>query len=341
MRLFIVGSDKVYAIENFYAKYLKANGIEVFHFSAQSFFYDYYQKNILNKLIFKSGLSGIYTDINEKLKQAVDEFRPEVIWIFKGMEILPQSIQWAKDRDIKLVNFNGDSPFVFSGKGSGNKNVTNSISLYDLHLTYNMSVKKKMEDTWHITTAILPFGFDVDGQVFKKSSQQEEIIKTCFLGNPDEYRGKFLKQLAESGIQLDVYGNDWSKFINHPNIRIFAPVYGDEFWLTLRKYRLQLNLMRPHNPDTHNMRSFEVPGVGGIQLAPCTADHQTYFEPEKEIFLYTSLEDCILQIKKIMEFSKEEAERIRMDARNRSIKSGYQYKDRALQALQIIQATFA
>ena len=337
MKLFIVGSDKVYAIENFYVKYLREAGVDVYHFSAQTYFYDYYQKNIWNKLIFKAGLSGILKDINERFKSAVIQFKPEVIWIFKGMEIFPQSLQWAKVQGIRLVNFNGDNPFIFSGKGSGNQYVTDSIPLFDLHLTYNLAVKKQMEADHQIPTEILPFGFDISSELFEKAGIQEEIVKTCFLGNPDEYRGRFLQQLAESGIAIDVYGNHWKQFVNHANICVFEPIYGDELWLTLRKYRVQLNLMRPHNPDTHNMRSFEVPGVGGIQLAPATEDHSEYFEPGKEIFLFNNIEDCIKQLKKILTLSKDEAANIRMAARDRSIASGYQYKDRALQALQLIQ----
>jgi len=333
MKILVVGSDKIYAIENFYVKYLREAGIDILHFSAQSIFYDYYQKGILNKLMFKSGLSTIHKKINEQFIHVVDEFKPEIVWVFKGMEIFPQSLRYAKAKNIKLVNYNPDSPFVFSGKGSGNVNVKRSIELYDLHLTYNSEVKKEMESVYKIPTAILPFGYDVSDTVFETSCGLEEVIKTCFLGNPDKDRAAFLDELAAQGVALDVYGNYWKKFLKHPGITIFDPVYGDEVWKVLRKYRVQLNLMRPHNPDTHNMRSFEVPGIGGIQLATETFDHKTYFQPGKEIFLYQNMEECVQQIKKILALTAKEADKIRQQARMRSIQSAYTYKDRTKQAL--------
>jgi spore maturation protein CgeB len=338
MKLFIVGSDKIYAIENFYVRYLREKGIAVFHFLAQNYFYDYYQRNLLNKLIFKSGFSGIHKDINEKFKSEVLLFKPDVIWVFKGMELFPKTLLWAKRHGIKLVNFNADNPLVFSGKGSGNKNVTDAIPIYDLHLTYDAIVRRQLEAKWTIPVGILPFGFDIDAEIYEKCAREPELLKACFLGNPDQCRGAFLQKLAENGIRMDVYGNAWSKFVQHPNISIFEPVYGDEFWLVLRKYRVQLNLMRPHNPDTHNMRTFEVPGIGGILLAPATEDHQVYFKPEEEIFIYTDLLDCIAQIQKIIAFTKEDANRVRTNARSRSILSGYQYKDRATLALELINS---
>ena len=336
MKVFIVGSDKIYAIENFYVKYLRETGIDVMHFPAQSKFYDHYQKNILNKIFYKLGLSQILKYINIEFKAAVTLFKPDIIWVFKGMEIFPASLLWAKTQNIKLVNYNPDNPFLFSGKGSGNINLTKSIPLYDLHLTYNTAVKKEMENVYKIRTEILPFGFDIEEDLYKECCKEVELNKVCFLGNPDKSRGFFLQQLAETGIEIDLYGNGWDKFVMHTNVKSFPPVYANDCWKILRKYRVQLNLMRPHNPDSHNMRSFEVPGIGGIQLAPATPDHQEYFEKDQEIFLYTHVADCIKQINKITTLTVVAANLIRTNARTRSIQSGYAYSERAKQALTII-----
>ncbi|MFT3679153.1 MAG: glycosyltransferase [Ferruginibacter sp.] len=340
MKIYIVGSDKVYAIENFYVRYLRELGVEVFHFPAQSIFYDYYHKNIFNKVIFKAGLSQVIKQIASRFKKTVETFRPDVIWVFKGMELAPETLRWAKQKGIKLVNFNGDSPFVFSGKGSGNSYVSDSIPLYDLHLTYNSWVKNKMEATFHIPAEILPFGFDIPDELYRKCTEQKEVVKACFLGNPDKHRGDFLQQLAAEGVELDVYGNFWNNYLDHKNIKVFEPAYGDDFWLTLRRYRVQLNLMRPHNPDTHNMRSFEVPGVGGIQLATDTDDHKTYFTPGSEIFIYKDLGDCVTQVRKILALSQSAADAVRQNARERSLDSGYTYKARAAQALEKISKVY-
>ncbi len=339
MRILIVGANSNYAIEKPFLKYLsqqkEVSSVELF--AAQNYFLTYYNKGVANKILYRTGFSSILKKINVALKIKVAEFLPDIVFVFKGMEIYPATLRWIKNREINIVNYNPDNPFIFSGRGSGNKNVTQSIHLFDLHLTYNSEVKRKMEVDYKIPTKILPFGFDMEEVLFEKSKQQPEVIKVCFMGDPDKFRAGFLEQLARQGISLDVYGNGWRKFLQHKNITILAPAYGDEFWLTLRKYRVQLNLMRPHNPDTHNMRTFEVGGVGGIQLAPSTEDHKNYFTPEKEIFLYDGLEECLLQIKKILSLPKKDADQIRENARSRSIASGYSYADRSRQALDLIR----
>jgi len=337
MRMMIVGSDKVYAIENFYVKYLREAGVTTELFRAQSLFVEYYHQNIVNKLVYRAGLSGIIRHINKLFRQAVQDFKPDTIWVFKGMEIFPSSLEWAKRAGIVLVNYNPDNPFLFTGKGSGNKNITQSIPIYDLHFTYNQDVQNKLKEVYQARTAYLPFGFELSERLYSECASQKENVKACFLGNPDHQRAAFILSLAEQGITMDIYGNDWQKFVNHSNLNIHPPVLGDEVWKVLRRYRIQLNLMRVHNEDSHNMRSFEVPGVGGIMLAPDTTEHRQFFEDGKEVFLFRNLAEAVEKTRWLISRDQEEALTIRLNARTKSLRAGYSYKDRANAALQTIK----
>ncbi len=334
MKILIVGSDKVYAIENFYKKYLEEKGEKVYLFTAQNYFYEYYQKSLLNKILYKTSLSGIISKINGLFKMAVEQFKPDLIWVFKGMEITPDSLEWTKKKKIKLVNYNPDNPFIFLGPGSGNKNVTNSIPIYDMHFTYNLSVRERLEKDYHAATAFLPFGYDLSDQLFNVCVEQVEIPRVCFAGNPDKDRAAFIDQMAESGIPIDVFGNNWGRSVHHPGISVFEPVYGDEFWKVLRRYRVQLNLMRIHNLDSHNMRSFEVPAVGGIMLAPDTREHRLFFDDGREAIWFNGIEEAVDKAKQLLRLEKPNAEEIRRKARGRSVRSGYSYRDRTNTALE-------
>jgi spore maturation protein CgeB len=323
MRILIVGSDEMYAIENFYKKYFLLEGAETTIFTAQNYFYEYYQHSLLNKLIYKSGFSRIISQINDRFIETTESFRPDVVWIFKGMEIIPASLQWVKQQKILLVNYNPDNPFIFTGPGSGNKNITDSISLYDLHFTYNLEVKNRLESGYGAKTFFLPFGFDADNELYESCTRQTELLKTCFLGNPDKERSGYLKALLDKGVSIDVYGNHWHKFLHHKNLQIFEPVGGNEFWKVLSRYRVQLNLMRIHNEHSHNMRSFEIPGIGAIQLAPDTPEHRMFFTVGEEIFLFSNIEECCQKIDFLLKLSEADANQIRKNARKKSVESDY------------------
>lgn len=329
MRILVVGSDKVYSIENFYVRHLRELGVHVSVFLASAKFRDYYQQRLVNRVLFRAGLSSIYRRINAEFKETVEREAPNIIWVFKGMEIFSSSLQWCRNRNIKLVNYNPDNPFIFSGRGSGNSNITQSIPLYDLHFTYNLEVKKQLENQFKVETSWLPFGFELSESLYKEIEKENEIIEVCFLGNPDRERASFIGKLAKNGIKLSVYGHGWGKFLRHSNAEIHDAVYGDDQWRVLRRYRAQLNLMRRHNLDSHNMRTFEIPAVGGIMVAPVTTEHRLLFENKKEVFLFNDLTESIVQINEILSASSEQAQRIRIEARTRSLNSGYRYEDRA------------
>jgi len=329
MKILVVGSDRIEALENPYVQYLRELGAEVAVFPAQTRFLDYYNKSILNKLAYRLGISDVLRRINQQLKERIGVLAPDIIWVFKGMEVFPSTLSWAKGRGIRLVNYNPDNPFLFSGRGSGNKHVTDSIGLFDLHFTYNQRVKEEFEKRFSMPVADLPFGFDIPESIYQQAVGEKEVLKLCFLGNPDKERAAFITRMAETGLPIDVYGNNWKEFLRHENIGIFGAAYGVDFWKVLRRYRVQLNLMRPHNPDSHNMRTFEVPGVGGIMLAPLTREHAAFFEADKEVFFYSSLTEAVDKARQLIQMSDKGAEEIRTAARKRSLGSGYSYRDRS------------
>jgi len=334
-RILIVGSNQVWSLERIYFKHLQSLGHEMELFAAQDQFYSYYGKGFINKLIFRSGLSNIYRGINEELIKKVNEFNPELIWVFKGMELLPSTLKQIKVHGAILVNYNPDNPFLFSGRGSGNINITRSMDSYHAHFTYDRNIQQTIIKKYKLPCYLLPFGFELSSELYYDCTQQEEVLKLCFIGNPDAERIKILEQLAEF-LPLDVYGNHWEKYTTNKNITSNPPVYGVEFWKTLYRYRVQLNLMRPHNPNSHNMRSFEVPAVGGIGLFPDTIDHKEYFYNAGMVYLFSNTKSCIYEATSILNLAPDKAKEKRIHAHKASWEKEYDYLDRTKQFLNSI-----
>ncbi|QOR76691.1 MAG: glycosyltransferase [Thermoflavifilum sp.] len=338
MKILIVGADSPNALERYYLKHLKEYA-DVKIFPAQNMFMDYYYKSVIHKIIFRSGFSFIYRTINSLLINEIKQYQPDILFVFKGMEVLPSTLKWCRANGIKLANYNPDHPFIFSSKGSGNHHVSLSIKLYDIHFTYDKYVKQKIEAEYQIQTEVVPFGFDIEDSVYNKiCNLNNEIHKACFVGSPDRDRVQFIKRLADNGVHVDVYGPNWDRYLHHRHIAIFPPVYEDQFWYTLRRYRVQLNMLRKHNLTSHNMRSFEVPGVGGILLAPYTEDHAQFFDPDSDIYLYTNFSTCIHKIHYLLSLSNDDAMKIRIRARNKSILSGYTYKERVISVFNYLKS---
>jgi len=342
MKILLVGALSDYAIERFYLKYFNSNSaVKAEIFAAQNIFLKYYRKNIFNKIIFRLGYKKIYRKINIELKSKISSFNPSVILVFKGMEVFPETLLWAKENGFFLVNYNPDNPFIFTGRGSGNENVTNSIGLYHLHFTYNRDIQREIIQKFNIQTEYLPFAFDISEDLFQSCKNQVETNKVCFLGNPDRQRAKFINSLLTKGIPIDVYGHQWENFVKHPLCTTNTAVFGDEYWKTLSRYRVQLNIMRIHNEDSHNMRTFEIPGIGGIMLAPRTTEHLSFFKDQVEAFFYSSLDECCQLIHHLLSIKDSESKTIRHNARSASISKGYSYKQRSEVALNEILDSYS
>ena len=334
MKVLIVGSQKVWALENTYKSHFIKMGYEAEIYPIHDFFFQYYSQSIVNKLLHKSGFGKIYSRLNSQFIEFVSERNFDVVWVFKGMEILPQTLVKLKKLPLKLINFNPDHPFIFSGAGSGNKNVAKGIRYYDLHLCYHTGVMNKIEKEFSIPCHYLPFGYDsVEIRIPKEN---EEIIKACFIGNPDRKRVQVIRGLIESGIPLDVYGNDWHKYINETQTtKIFGPVYQNAFRKIAPLYRIHINIFREHNLGSHNMRTFEIPGLGCIMAAPQSKEHLSFFEDEKEVFFYNSIGQLKIILQNLLNLPYQNALDYRRKAFKRCMESGYSYESRAREVISV------
>ena len=340
-KILIIGSNSSYAIEKFYVKELNQQGFDVRFFDSRSDFISYYNKSVINKLIYRFGFSSILQSINTKLRREFDNFSPDLVLVFKGMEIYPRTLQYFKLKGSMLVNYNPDHPFIFHGRGSGNKNVEQSIELYDLYATYSKKIQREIEENYKVKSYYLPFGYDSD--TFKKvaeATKVTEVNAACFVGVPDRYRANFLSKIIAAGLPVHVYGPDWEDWLEKDeNLTIHKAVYDNDFVKILRKYRVQLNLLRPHNKDSHNMRSFEIPAAGGIMLAPNTEEHMLFFENNIEVYLYNDVNDCIMKINKILSLNHYEVVEIRQRVSKRCLIDCYSYTQRSIELMKFVKKT--
>ena len=177
--ILILGSNHLAALELIYSSELTKLGTRNKIVGTQNLFLAYYTKSLLNKIIYRLGISKIESKIQKIIKAEILEYNPKTVLVFKGMEIQPQTLQWIKFKGIKVLNYNPDSPFIFSGRGSGNKNVTNSLSLFDYYITYDKAINKELVNR-SVKSAIIPFGFDWSGFNYIELEEKDEVFKLCF-----------------------------------------------------------------------------------------------------------------------------------------------------------------
>lgn len=273
--------------------------------------------------------------MNKDVMRLIESSSFKSFWVFKGMNLYPKTIAAIKSKGILLFNYNADNPLEYSWSGSGNRRVIDSYKLYDAHFTYSHEIHRQLlEHSPNTPVFVVPFGHNVSDAVYQQMEGQDEILRCCFIGNPDDQRASFLVGLLDRGIELDVYGANWGKYMQpNPRLRVFKQCLGHQYLVVLRQYRVQLNLFRPHNRNSHNMRTFEGPAVGGIMLAPRSVEHDHFFKGNEESFYFDSLDEAAEQCQRLLSLGPAQARAIRRAARDRSVASGYSYRDRVTEVL--------
>jgi hypothetical protein len=118
-----------------------------------------------------------------------------------------------------------------------------------------------------------------------------------------------------------VFGNRWPKIVG---VDIRPPVLGVEFCKIAGEAKWNLNLLRPQNARSHNMRTFELVGAGGTQIAPCTGDHRRLLSGDTRTVLFQSKN----QLESILRSDPRE-----LPPRQPGLLRGHTYRDRANQIM--------
>ncbi len=331
MKILIIGAQESYSLENVYIHELSKEHDVEFH-NIKSDFLNYYNKNIINKLRIRLGSNKIYEKINTNLLAFCTNKYFDLIWVFKGMELFPSTIKKLKNYCSLLINYNGDHPFVHQSRGSGNKYVINAFKYYDFHLSYSKYIINSIKEYSNLPSYWLPFAY-----VFSREPQDFELNIACFVGSLDSERKRMIRLLAKNNVTVHVYGDGWTK-TKLKNIKLFPAVYKNQYIDTIQKYRLHLNIFRPHNYDSHNMRTFEVTALGAIMLAPKSSEHLSFFEQKKEAFYYCNDDEFVAYAKKILKLSKSAALQVKKAAYLRSLNSEYSYQHRSQSVIKLVKS---
>lgn len=205
MNILIVGSNDIWAIEQYYYKHLNnIAGVDAEIFSTSRFKQKYL--NVVRRVErrFLPSKNSLHHLINKALLSTVEKERPDVILVFKGMEVYPETLKKI-NRIATTTNYNPDHPFIFSSRGSGNQNIVDSIGLYHMHFSYHRDVCKTIKKKFNIPCHWLPFGYELDPLMYELAKENlMEQQRVCFVGNPDEKRLKMIQQMNQKGILIDV-----------------------------------------------------------------------------------------------------------------------------------------
>ncbi|MEJ7768325.1 MAG: glycosyltransferase [Chitinophagaceae bacterium] len=342
--LLILGAGNNGAIEKFYSAGLEKCGISVQTYIIADQYYAAINKNIINKVLNKISADIFYKGINDRLLVFLKNKTFDVILVFKGMELFPGTVEHLHNHATVVANYNGDHPFTYYFPGSGNKNVLNSIKHFDVHFSYAGSIVEQLKQKFRVSAFCVPFGYNSNSATSLPIVDSVYNDRFLFIGAYDHERAVYLNQLKSD--HLDIYGeNKWRtrNYLKPYLIRAYKnrPLYGKDYVIAIRNATGIINLLRKQNVNegSHNMRTFEVPGYGGLLVSERTHEQLSFFEDGKEAIFFDSIHELG---EKLLYLSKNlhVVQSIKRAAFKRCLQSDYSYDNRSRQLIHLIECNF-
>lgn len=338
-KIVLAGTFNIGALEHQFYRGLTNNETEVIKFDISSF-NNKINMNFANKILYRISENLFYKEINEKLISFVAKIKPDVLFVVKGTALYPETLEACKLLVKLLISFNPDHPFEFYSRGSGNLNIKKSLSVYNLHLSYSKNICKRIIEELNKPAYWIPFGYD-ESILVNSVNKNDFKNRIIFVGAYDKERSKFFKDLNDDK-NISIFGEDkWgsrnkgSSLIN--NIYKKRSLYNEEYYSAIYNAFGCINILRKQNivEQSHNMRTFEVAGYGGLLIAHRTEEQLFFFEENKEAIYFNSIEELREKIKYLLE-NPEKALKIKEASRKRIQQSAYSYTDRCKEILEII-----
>jgi spore maturation protein CgeB len=339
MKILILGAFGKGAMELYYVRGLKNEGTDITTFDIATPYYETLDRSVINKVINKLSPAIFYKPVNKALVQFVQGKKYDVILVFKGLTLFPQTIKLLKEHARLLCCYNPDHPYKFFSEGSGNANIADSISLYDMYFTYAVQVTNDLRKLYKVNAYTIPFGYDDTAPVHAGVTDSDIKSKWLFIGAFDNERAAFLHQLGEEN--LAIYGDAKWNSRNPFNRFIKAAykgraIYDEEYKSTVAAGAGVFNLLRQQNIEerSHNMRTFEVPGYGGLLISNRTEEQSAFYEEDREAVFFDSIDELKDKLH-YLQAHPNQIEKMKAAALVRSQRSNYSYQHRSREMYRI------
>jgi spore maturation protein CgeB len=331
--ILIVGQQSHYSLEIFYKKAFHSIGIKkVFLFSNNIYFYLYCLLRSFRLNFFYIPIKYIYQN---RLNLFVKKNNFNFIIIFKGIEIDKNYLIELKRKNpkTKIINIFTDDPFNLTSVATSSSSLLSSIPIYDYFFIWSRKIKSKLQKRYNTNKNFyyLPFGFN--NRINKINKNKIDIDYISFVASGDQYRKNIIKKINR--VKINIFGNSWKK--NTGNHIVNAFVYGKKLKDIVAKSFLSINILRRQNKNSHNMKTFEIPAMGGLLVTSRSKEQNIFFPENKASIMFSSISE--LQ-KKILFLKKNTkiAERIRQ--KGFELSRYHSYNERAKYLLKIINTNY-
>jgi spore maturation protein CgeB len=291
MRVLILGEDAPGGITASYARGFAELGVHAATFClarAYASVMPMFRTRVLRRIAEPM----LITAFNEHVVRSLRGTEADMVLVVKGHRLTGPAIDAIRDlADAPVVNFYPDDPFS-NERSNRLANGPHVLASYDACFTFARHLIPQYELAGARTVHYLPFARDPELHSPPARAIKPEF-DVVFVGNLDEPRVQYLEAIADD-YDVGVFGERVRAAIPRGSplhrATLGPAAYGASLSATLALGLISVNVMRPQNARSHNMRSFESPACGAFTLSQRTPELTELFAENDEIACFDSLD---------------------------------------------------
>ncbi|MCC7159017.1 MAG: glycosyltransferase [Ignavibacteria bacterium] len=302
MKVLLAGSFGTHTLETSYKNAFIDEGLKVEAFDIPSTISKYIKfgkaGQILNTFL---PVEAWQRKANRDFVIKAKEYAPDVIVIVTNALILPSSIAFLRSilPQCKMILIWPDTLFNLQS------HVLQSAPLYDLVATYSSNSLNVFHALGFKKVKWVPLAADPHLH-YRDWSTDQKTYDITFVGGWRPEREQIMSHIISnfSSAKIGIWGPYWNRS-NNKSLRNVAdknPLYASAFSDVIRKSRINMNIIDDTNFPAANMRFFEIPVAGGLQLSSKCPEMESVFHHGEHIFYYGDNDELVDVIDQILSY---------------------------------------
>lgn len=280
-------------------------------------------------------------DFNATIRKQFEAFNPDLVLIYKGPYMLPETISGWKRKGVPVVVFYPDVSFLAHGPY-----IPRCIPLYDHIFTTKTFAAADLARHFGYPgdkVTFIPHGFDPLLHRPLERVPDDLRCEASFIGNYSPWKAALLEELVirVPELKLKIWGGTWGQYKGNL-LRPFIEgqgLLGDAYVAAINASAINLGILSEQvhgasSGDLITSRTFHIPGAGGFLLHQRTEESVRYFRENEEAAFFDGPEELA---EKVRYFLEHEAERKEIAARGhaRALRE-YSLDARAREVLRVV-----
>lgn len=338
-RIMLVG-DSTYEIyvKAFYNAFKKLGYQNVELFATNTFFYKGKNKiaDILSRVQNKYVWGNRICKIQSELLARVDEFKPDMVFVYSSRQIWPSTIKKIKDKQITVYMYNNDNPFAKYYPKYFWRYYRKALKYADIGFVYREENRNDYMSAGCKKVELLRSYYIEDRNYYMEQSSVE-APEVVFIGHyENDFRIQYMQKMLDNKIEIGVPNTNWKNFWEDNPYFIKLSDCMTKYNEYINAAQIAIVFLSTLNKDTYTRRCFEIPATKTFMLSQYTDDIATMFEEDKEIVFFRNADELVDKIKYYLQHP-DERENIAEAGYARLMKDGHEVCDRIIQIMNLYE----